>query len=93
MPNPLYTYLLNVYDFLVWFYGISTIVGYIMPNPLYTYLLNVYDFLVWFYGISNIVGYLMPNHVYTYQIYMIHKHILLLTYLNEPGFIFLHIVK
>ena len=22
---------------LVWFYGISTIVGYLMPNPCYTY--------------------------------------------------------
>ena len=32
---------------LVWFYGISTIVGYLMPNPLYTYMLNIYD-LVWF---------------------------------------------
>ena len=31
---------------LVWFYGISTIVGYLMPNPLYTYILNIYD-LVW----------------------------------------------
>ncbi len=29
------------------FYGISTIVGYLMPNPLYTYILNIYD-LVWF---------------------------------------------
>ena len=28
------------------FYGISTIVGYLMPNPLYTYILNIYD-LVW----------------------------------------------
>ena len=28
---------------LVWFYGISTIVGYLMPNPFYT---NIYD-LVW----------------------------------------------
>ena len=26
----------------VLFYGISTIVGYLMPNPLYTYILNVY---------------------------------------------------
>ena len=26
---------------LVWFYGISTIVGYLMPNPLYTYILNI----------------------------------------------------
>ena len=32
---------------LVWFYGISTIVGYLMPNPLYTNILNIYD-LVWF---------------------------------------------
>ena len=31
---------------LVGFYGISTIVGYLMPNPLYTYILNIYD-LVW----------------------------------------------
>ena len=31
---------------LISFYGISTIVGYLMPNPLYTYILNIYD-LVW----------------------------------------------
>ena len=31
---------------LVWFYGISTIVGYLMPNLLYTYILNIYN-LVW----------------------------------------------
>ena len=49
-PNPLYTYILDIYD-LVWFglvgfYGISTIVGFLMSNPLYTYILNIYD-LVW----------------------------------------------
>ena len=27
---------------LVGFYGISTIVGYLMPNPLYTYVLNIF---------------------------------------------------
>ena len=32
---------------LVWFYGISTLVCYIMPNPLYTWISNIYD-LVWF---------------------------------------------
>ena len=44
MTNPLYTYILNIYD-LVWFgfFGISTIVGYLMPNHLYTYILNIYD--------------------------------------------------
>ena len=28
---------------LIWFYGISTIVGYLMPNPVFTYVLNLYD--------------------------------------------------
>ena len=28
---------------LVSFYGISTIVGYLIPNPFNTYLLNIYD--------------------------------------------------
>ena len=28
---------------LVWFYGISTTVGYSMPNQLYTYILDIYD--------------------------------------------------
>ena len=35
-----------MFVWLVWFYGISTIAGYLMPNPLYTYVLNIYD-LVW----------------------------------------------
>ena len=28
---------------LVEFYGISTIVGYLIPNPLYTYILDIKD--------------------------------------------------
>ena len=28
------------------FYGISTIVGYLIPNPLYTHISNIYD-LIW----------------------------------------------
>ena len=40
-----YIYILNIYD-LVGFYGILTVVGYLMPNPLYAYILNIYD-LVW----------------------------------------------
>ena len=27
---------------LVWFYGVSNIVGYLMPNPIYTYILKIY---------------------------------------------------
>ena len=46
MPNPFYTYVLNIYD-LVWFgwvgfYGISTIICHLMPNPLYTYIYIIY---------------------------------------------------
>ena len=29
------------YIWLVWFYGILTIVGYLMPNPFYTYSLKI----------------------------------------------------
>ena len=80
---------LSVAD-LVWFYDISTIVGYLMPNPSKTYILNIYD-LVGFYGISTIVGYLMPNPFYTcilniwFQIHFID--------LSDPELIFFHIVK
>ena len=59
------------YTFIFWFglagfYGISTILGYLMPNPLYTYIKYIRFGLVGFYGISTIVGYLMPNPLYTY---------------------------
>ena len=27
---------------LFWFYGISTIVGYLMPNPIFTYRSDIY---------------------------------------------------
>ncbi len=43
MLNPIYTYILNIEFSLVGFYGISTIVGYLMPNTLYTYILNIND--------------------------------------------------
>ena len=77
MPNPFYTYILNIGFSLVYFYGISTIVGYLMPNPFYTYILNIGFGLVYFYGISTIVGYLMPNPIiYIYIKYRISKHIL-----------------
>ena len=53
---------------MVGFYGISTVVGYLMPNPFHTYIYikDVGFGLVGFYGISTFVGYLMPNPLYTY---------------------------
>ena len=44
--SSLYIYIKYICFGLVGFYGISTIVGYLMPNPLYTCILNIYD-LVW----------------------------------------------
>ena len=44
--SSLYIYIKYIWFGLVGFYGISTIVGYLMPNPFYTYILNIYD-LVW----------------------------------------------
>ena len=44
--SSLYIYIKYIWFGLVGFYGISTIVGYLMLNPLYIYILNIYD-LVW----------------------------------------------
>ena len=62
----MHIYIEYVWFDLVRFYGISTIVGYLMPTPLYTYVLDIWVGLIGFYGISTIVGYLMPKPLYTY---------------------------
>ena len=41
MPNILYIYIKYTGFGLFGFYGISTIVDYLMPNPFYMYLLNI----------------------------------------------------
>ena len=64
--SSLYIYIKYIWFGLFGFYGISTIVGYLMPNPLYTYISNILFGWVRFYSISTIVGYLMPNPLYTY---------------------------
>ena len=51
---------------MVGFYGILTIVGYLIPNSLYTNIKYIGFGLVGFYDISTILGYLMPNPLYTY---------------------------
>ena len=43
MSNPVYTYIIKYIWFgLFVFYGISTIVDYLMPKPVYTYIIK-YD--------------------------------------------------
>ena len=66
--SSLYTYMKHIWFGLVGFYGISTILCYLMPNPLNTYILIKYIWfgLVGFYGISTIVGYLRTNPLHTH---------------------------
>ena len=42
VKSSLYIYIKYIWFGLVWFYGISTIVRYLMPNPLFTYILNIW---------------------------------------------------
>ena len=80
-----------------WFYGTSTIVGYLMPNPfLYIYIIYIWFGLVGFYGTSTIVGYLMPNPFYTYISNIYELVWLVLWHINHCGLfnaksIFIHI--
>ena len=38
----MYIYIYIYIVSMVWFYGISTIIGCLMPNPDFTYILNKY---------------------------------------------------
>ena len=67
MPNPVYSYILNIYD-LVWLglWHIYHCRSFNDKSSLYIYIKYIWFSLVVFYGISTIVGYLMTNPVYTY---------------------------
>ena len=72
--SSLYIYIRYILFGLVWFYSISTIVGYLMPNPFYTYILNIYG-LVWlaFRVINHCRLFIAKSFSYIYiYIYMIH---------------------
>ena len=60
--------LIVFYKLVVGFYGISTLVGYLMSNTLlYIHIKDIYIFFdCFFFGISTIVYHLMPNHLCTY---------------------------
>ena len=65
----LYIYIKYIWFGLVGFYGISTIVGYLMPNTLYTYIINI-----WF--LNTFCRYpLLNNQIVLFQIiqFSIHK--------------------
>ena len=49
--SSLYIYIKYIRYGLVWFYGISTIVFYLMPNPFYAYISNIYD--LWTHVFNN----------------------------------------
>ena len=42
MPNPIYAWILNIYDLVCkGFHDISNSVGYLMPDPAYTFISNM----------------------------------------------------
>ena len=63
IPNPLYTYILDVY--MIWFgwflWHINHCGLFNAKSSLYIYIKYIWFGLVGFYGISTIVGYLMPK--------------------------------
>ena len=65
-----------------------------VKSSLYIYIKCMIWF-DWVYSILTIVGYLISNHLYThiYSICMICKHILLITFSDEPDLIHWHTVK
>ena len=58
--SSLYIYVNYIWFDLVWFYDISSIVGYWIFF-MHIYIKYFWFGFVWFYGISTIAGYLMPN--------------------------------
>ena len=54
-------------DYLVGFYGMSTLVDYLMPNFVYIYIyIYIYIRLIGLvYDISTLAGYLIPKTLYT----------------------------
>ena len=75
IPNPLYTYMSTLYDF-VWFgwvkWHINHCRSFNAKSYLYTYIKYIWFVLVGFYGISTIASYLIPNpSIHIYIIYMI----------------------
>ena len=64
MPNPLYTYISNIYDWVLLHINHCRLFN--AKSFLYIYIEYIWFGLVRFYGISTITGYLMSNPVYTY---------------------------
>ena len=67
-----YMYIKYIWFGLVWFYGISSFVGYFISNPISTCILSIYDLVwFWFYGISSFVGYFISkSYFYMYIKYI-----------------------
>ena len=71
--SSLYIYIKYIWFDVAGFYGISTIVGYLMPNPLNTYISNIYD-LMWFGLMAYQPLWVIQCQIlfiHIYQIYMI----------------------
>ena len=76
---------------LDWFYGISTIVGYLIPNPFYTYILNIWflnTFCKWYFLTDlslSVFGLQLNGFTYFYLIRII---LLTISHLFERSLMF-----
>ena len=53
------------------FYGISTIVSYLMPHPLYTYISNIYDLVgLVLWHVNHCWGFNAESSLYVYIKYI-----------------------
>ena len=89
--SSLYICIKYIWFGLVLFYGISTIVGYLMPNFLYTYVLSIYGLVGFGLVLCHINYYRLFNvksFLFMHIKYIISKYILLITFLNELSFFF-----
>ena len=67
MPNPLYTYISNIYDLVCWaWWHINHCRLFNAKSSLYIYIYIYITWPGWLHGISTVVDYLRPNLLYTY---------------------------
>ena len=97
MPNPLYTYILNIKIYRIWFGWVLWHINHCRlknaKSALYIHIKYIGFGLVGFYSISTGGVYVMPNPLHTYIYVDLLMHRLLITFLNEPGLICLRTIK
>ena len=73
----------------VWFYGISTLVGYLIPNPLYRYLLKTWFGLVQFQWESNSLVMVCSSSLITIRLHQLSLSLRISLFIPPHAFLLL----